>query len=85
MVHRLKWEHQPERRSNNWRATIEVQQQDLEDLLESGTLRRYAREVLSTAYERAVRQAALETGLAESEFPTQSTWSLEKWMSKEGL
>lgn len=83
IAHWLKWEHQPDKRSTSWRATIEIQQRELEDLLESGTLRSYAEQVLPKAYERAVRQAAIETGIAESEFPSQSTRSLEEWLSKE--
>ena len=38
ITHLLKWEHQPEKRSNNWRATIAEQRRELEELLESGTL-----------------------------------------------
>jgi hypothetical protein len=77
LVHLLKWDHQPEQRSNSWRATIAAQRNELHDLLESGTLHNYAAEVIGKAYERAVRQAALESGLAETLFPPECPYSLD--------
>src|SRR5205807_9659343 len=53
-AHLLKWEHQPEQRSNSWRATIANQRDELNDLLESGTLLKYANDVMGKAYGRAV-------------------------------
>ena len=35
LAHLLKWQHQPEHRSNSWRATILSQQHELEDWLDS--------------------------------------------------
>src|SRR5438876_11883020 len=58
ITHLLKWERQPERRSNSWRGTIVAQRRKLRRLLESGTLRRYAEEVLGQAYKDAIVQAA---------------------------
>src|SRR5206468_4302852 len=46
LTHLLKWDHQPDQRSNSWRGTILAQRRELRLLLESGTLRRYAGEVL---------------------------------------
>jgi hypothetical protein len=77
LVHLLKWDHQPEQRSNSWRATIAAQRNELHDLLESGTLRNHAAEVIGKAYERAVRQASLESGLAETSFPPECPFSLD--------
>ena len=53
LVHLLKWEHQPRNRSGSWKATILRQRHTLQDLLESGTLRNHAEEMLAKAYERA--------------------------------
>src|SRR5438093_12323017 len=50
LTHLLKWEQQPEHRSNSWRGTIMSQRRELRHLLESGTLRRHAGEVLGQAY-----------------------------------
>ena len=77
LTHLLKWEHQPDQRSNGWRATIAGQRDELKDLLESGTLLRHAQEVLGKAYERAVRQAALEAGLGEDVFPLECPFTLD--------
>src|SRR5436190_17614086 len=77
LAHLLKWEHQPEQQSRSWRGTILAQRRELSDLLESGTLRRYAGEVLAKAYQRAVQQAATETGLLPEVFPPECALSLE--------
>src|SRR5688572_1283354 len=42
IAHLLKWQYQSEQRTGSWRATIEVQRQELERLLQSGTLRQHA-------------------------------------------
>jgi hypothetical protein len=78
LAHLLKCLHQPELRSGSWRATVLHQRQELRDLLESRTLDNYAREVLGRAYERAVKQAATETGADASAFPPTCPWSLEE-------
>src|SRR5438309_1982976 len=62
IAHRLKWDHQPRRRSRSWRTTIEVQRQELAGLLESGTLHNHAVESLHKAFHNAVRQVVMETG-----------------------
>jgi hypothetical protein len=83
LAHLLKWEHQPDQRSNSWRATIVTQRRDLKALLESGTLRRYADEVLARAYKEAVFEAATETGLEEKAFPPDSPWSLDDVLTQQ--
>ena len=50
LTHLLKWEHQVDRRSNSWEATILHQRRELQDLLESRTLRNHAQDVLGKAY-----------------------------------
>jgi len=82
IAHLLNWEQQQEQRSKSWRGTIFLQRGELRDLLESGTLRRYATEVLATAYQRAVEQAAVETGLAEEQFPRECPWSLDEVLTQ---
>jgi hypothetical protein len=82
IAHRLKWDYQPRRRSRSWRTTIEVQRQELASLLESGTLRNHAIEMLSKAFRNAVRQAVAETGLAESKFPAECPYSLDQLLAE---
>lgn len=83
LAHLLKWEHQPQQRTRSWEATILHQRQELQDLLESGTLRNHAREMLAKAYDRAVKQAALEMGMAEGAFPAACPWPLEELAPEE--
>lgn len=82
IAHLLKWKYQPARRSGSWRATIETQRQELNELLESGVLRNYAAEILPKAYANGVRQAAAETGLAAATFPVESDYSLDELLSE---
>lgn len=81
LAHLLKWEFQPDKRTGSWRATIEVQRQELAELLESGTLRNHADEVLAKAYANGVRQAAAETGLDATAFPAECPYMVEQLMS----
>src|SRR5215210_7158479 len=71
IAHLLKWEHQPRRRSGSWRATIEVRRQELARLLERSTLRHHAEAVRRRVHADGVRQAAAETGLPVSTFPSE--------------
>jgi hypothetical protein len=77
LAHLLKWEHQPDRRSGSWQATILEQQRELRQLLESGTLRNHATAVLAGAYADARKQAAAETGLTRAAFPEQCGWTVD--------
>lgn len=83
LAHLLKWDHQADKRSNSWRATIATQRDELKDLLESGTLRKYADEVLEKAYGRAIKQASLETDMPEESFPSACPFSLESALGNE--
>lgn len=77
LTHLLKWEQQPDKRTNSWRGTILTQRRKLRHLLESGTLRRYASEMLGQCYKEAIEQAAVETGLSEAAFPAECALSLD--------
>ncbi len=77
LAHLLKWQYQPEQRSRSWEATISLQRQELDDLLESQTLLQYAQEALDRAYARAVKQAAIETGLSRDAFPAANPYALD--------
>ncbi len=81
LAHLLKWQFQPNFRSGSWRATIGLQQGELIDLLESGTLRNHADDVLTKAYGRAVSAAVSDTGLPESTFPVACPYTVEQLLS----
>ena len=76
LAHLLKWEHQPDRRSGSWRATILEQRQQLADAADRGVLRRHAEDVLVSAYTQAVEVAAAETGLPDAAFPAVCPYTL---------
>ena len=84
MHHLLKWERQPEKRSGSWRATIIEQRQEMQQIVESGTLRNHARSVLPKAYAAARKRAAADTELPLDVFPEACPWGLETLLSEEG-
>ncbi len=83
LTHLLKWQFQPKRRSRSWQSTIAQERWELEDLLESGTLRNHAAAILAEAYQRAKQKAVLETGLAPSAFPEECPYPLEFLLADE--
>jgi hypothetical protein len=71
VAHLLKWEAQPKRRSR-WAASIAEQRDQIEALLEENpSLRGDLEDVARSAYPRAVRLAAIETGLSREAFPAE--------------
>ena len=83
LTHFLKWQFQPDQRTNSWRVTIRTQRRDLGMLLESGTLRNHASAVLVKAYEDAREDAALETGLPIETFPAECPWTVAELLERE--
>jgi hypothetical protein len=77
LFHLLKLEFESWLKTGSWEATIRVQRHDLQDLLNSKTLRNYAEEVLEKAYQRAVRSAADEIGLDVGKFPPACPYTLD--------
>ena len=70
LMHLLKCQFQPSRKSRSWRATIAEQRDQLEGLFEkSPSLRTLVPEVLARCYARAVKRAVRETDLPHSTFP----------------
>jgi Domain of unknown function DUF29 len=70
LMHMLKRDAQPRRRSRSWQSTIVEQRARIADLLEqSPGLRSGMAEVAQNAFAVAVKRAAIETGLKRSSFP----------------
>jgi hypothetical protein len=71
VLHLLKWRHQPQRRSRSWSVTIIAQRVDIKLLLrESPSLRPTLGSALDQIYPGACQEAAQETGLDISLFPS---------------
>ncbi|MGA1550265.1 MAG: DUF29 domain-containing protein [bacterium] len=67
LLHLLKWQFQPTLQNNSWCLTILEQRAQMEDLLEDSPSRKdtFSQKV-STAYQRALIKAELETGLVKT-------------------
>jgi hypothetical protein len=83
LVHFLKWDHQPQRRSKSWIISIKDQRIELEQVLEDNPgLKSRLDEPLERTYRRARLQAANPTGLDEEIFPTSCTYSWDDISSR---
>lgn len=84
LLHLLKWQFQPGRRSASWQATIRVQRRDLErHLRDNPSLKALIPEAIADAYGNAIIEAGAETGFPESTFPAFSPWSFEQMMAED--
>ena len=79
LMHLLKWQFQPAFRGNSWRLTIELQRNDIADHLQDNpSLKSKLDETMASAYRRARIEAAKETGLAVTAFPSTCPWSYDE-------
>ena len=82
LLHMLKWHHQPERQGNSWRLSIENARDDITDHLQDNpSLKANLAEVMQAAYRHARREAAIETGIALSAFPSECPWTVDEAMT----
>ncbi|KOR27158.1 hypothetical protein TI05_19625, partial [Achromatium sp. WMS3] len=64
LMHLLKWQYEPQRRSKSWHVTIVTQRSNITEILEdSPGLKSLIQIVIATAYPKARKEAAAETGL----------------------
>jgi hypothetical protein len=78
LLHLLKWQYQPQRRSDSWLDSIADARTQIELAIEdSPSLRSYPLEQLEESYNRARRQAAKQTSMEISVFPETCPYSLE--------
>jgi hypothetical protein len=84
LLHLLKWDHQPSRRSASWAAAIKVQRiHATRTLKRNPGLKSRIDEALGEAYEIARIEATAETGLPESTFPAALPYDLDTLMTRE--
>lgn len=73
LMHLLKYQYQPQKRSSSWVSTIWEQHYQIESLLEdSPSLKPYYLEIFADCYSKALRAAITETNLPKSAFPIES-------------
>jgi Domain of unknown function DUF29 len=83
LMHMLKWDGQPEKRSRSGRASIHEQRRRIARLLNaSPSLRPIVPEAMADAYGDALPWAALETGLADSDFPKACPYGFDDVMER---
>ena len=83
LLHILKWDHQPRKRSRSWALSIAAQRVEIEDILaDNPGLKPRIGEALARAYRRARLEAAKETGLDEADFPATCGYSFDDVMSR---
>ncbi|MBU2765612.1 DUF29 domain-containing protein [Acidithiobacillus ferrivorans] len=78
LMHLMKWQWQPEKRSKSWASSIRNQRLGLKYLFkDSPSLKRLIPELLPDAWGDAADEAAFETGLPISTFPEACPWDVD--------
>lgn len=84
IMHLLKWQYQPNKRSNSWQATIKEQRRRLNRLLKDApSLKNRMNDAIANVYSDAVDSACGETGLTETVFPNACSYSKEQLLDNE--
>jgi hypothetical protein len=83
LLHLLKWDHQPERRSRSWYASIAVQRNHVEKVLRKNPgLKPHVQEAIADAYKDARIEAAAEIKLPENSLPQESPYEWDAIMTR---
>src|SRR6202044_2293640 len=83
MLHLLKWDHQPDRRSRSWTLSIREQRRRvLRQLRKNPGLKPLLDEAISEAYEDARDEASSETGLPLTAFPVSRPYEYAEIMER---
>jgi hypothetical protein len=86
LAHLLKWQYQPDKRTDSWQTTIEDARQEIDEIVEDDPSIQPQRERwLPTAYRRACRQAARETHLPQATFPEDCPWTVDQVLDEDFL
>lgn len=86
LLHLLKWQYQPQRRSDSWLDSITDARTQIDlTIEESPSLSRYPTEQLEESYQRARRQAARQTGMELSMFPEVCPYSVKLVLAEDWL
>ena len=84
LLHLLKWDHQPQRRSRSWHLSISVQRKHVARVLRKNPgLKSVVDEAIVEAYEIARIEAAAQTLLEPDDFPLECSYSWDDIMERE--
>jgi hypothetical protein len=82
LMHLLKWEFQPKKRSRSWLATIKIQRIEIGDQIKSNpSLKPYIDDALVKSYRVAILEAVKETRLSSQTFPVSCPYSWSEIIS----
>lgn len=86
LVHLLKWQFQPEKRSGSWEGSIVEHRRRVQEALDdSPSLKPYLESIFAECYTQAVKQAKAETGLPLESFPVMCPYELSEVIADEFL
>ena len=86
LMHLLKWQYHPEKRSESWRSTITEQRICIEVLLEdSPSLKPLVEEIFNDCYQKARLKASEETKIKLNFFPQESPFTQEETITNSFL
>lgn len=83
LIHLLKWDHQPQRRTRGWRASILVQRNHVRRVLKKNPgLKSRIEEAVSEAYADARIEAAAQSRREECSVPARCPYSWQQIMNR---
>jgi Domain of unknown function DUF29 len=84
LMHMLKWDYQPARRSRSWRGTMREQRNAIRRLMRrSPSLKRDLEDTIADVYPDAHGRAVDETGLSAATFPDRLPYSVAQVLEPE--
>ena len=84
LLHLLKWDHQPERRSRSWHLSIQVQRKHVQKVLRKNPgLKPHIEEAIVEAYEVARLEASGQTSLDTDSFPLECPYGWDQLMERQ--
>lgn len=86
LMHLLKYQYQPEKRTNSWLSSIREHRRRLKKALQtSPSLKNYLQDNLAETYDDSRDIAAIETGLNLDVFPKDCSYSVEQILNPDYL
>ncbi|KJJ86115.1 protein containing DUF29 [Candidatus Omnitrophus magneticus] len=81
IMHLLKWQYQPKRRSKSWISTINTQRTEIEIVLENSPSLKYGIEgIIEGAFTKAQKRFEKETGITKDVLPMYCPYIFEQLM-----
>jgi hypothetical protein len=83
LLHLLKWQYQPNKRSGSWKSSIFEHRRRLkEDLTQSPSLKPFLKDIFDECYQNSRKEASYETGLSLKVFPLESPFTVEEILNE---